>query len=182
MTDATPGAYFCGTCREVRHIDPPPPDPDWAFCPMCGTRMGDASLAPAYAGCWQRAVGFAIDVAVLFALEFVLGVVLAMAYLVAGADTSAAAPNVFFTLSGLACAFGYAWVGNANGGTIGKMAAGLKIVREDGGAPGYRRSAGRYGVSFASGLVFGLGYVSMIWSDSKQTLHDRAAGTYVIRR
>ena len=36
-------------------------------------------------------------------------------------------------------------------------------------------------MSIVSGLACGLGYLWMLWDPQRQTWHDKAAGTYVVR-
>lgn len=68
------------------------------------------------------------------------------------------------------------------GQTWGRKAAGIKIVTEDGSPPGWGKAIGRTAFKhFISGSICYLGYLWMLWDRNKQTLHDKVAGTYVIR-
>jgi uncharacterized RDD family membrane protein YckC len=70
---------------------------------------------------------------------------------------------------------------NANGGTLGKRAVGLRLEdAETGEDIGYPRALVRYIVGIASGLALLLGYLWNIWDDKKQTWHDKAAGSVVV--
>lgn len=72
------------------------------------------------------------------------------------------------------------------GQTPGKMAAGIKIVRADGGGiPGWGAAAGRwviptigYIVLFIPGLLV---HASLLWDDRRQGWHDKAVKTLVAR-
>ncbi len=99
-----------------------------------------------------------------------------------GTDVETSTGGAWFILLGSLAAVAYLVAGNARGATLGKRIVDLRIVNEDGHPPGYRKSALRYLVSIVSGFVFALGYLRMLWHPRKQTLHDRAAGTYVVRR
>jgi uncharacterized RDD family membrane protein YckC len=75
------------------------------------------------------------------------------------------------------------------GQTLGKIAVGTRVVAdEDGSLPGWRRATIRWAVP---GLVGRLPYVglwvslavmaSLVWDPRRRGLHDRAAGTIVVR-
>ena len=67
------------------------------------------------------------------------------------------------------------------GATPGKMALGIKVVRPDGSGPGYGLAAGRYFATMVSGMTMGIGYIMAIFDKEKRALHDRIAGTRVVR-
>ena len=75
------------------------------------------------------------------------------------------------------------------GQTLGKIAVGTRVVAEDDGSlPGWRRSALRWALP---GVVGRLPYVglwvglavmaSLVWDPRRRGLHDRLAGTIVVR-
>jgi uncharacterized RDD family membrane protein YckC len=75
-----------------------------------------------------------------------------------------------------------AFFGHPRGQTPGFMATGLRVVSlAEGGPIGYSRAAIRWLVGLVSGVVILLGYLWMIWDPEKQTWHDKAAGSIVIR-
>jgi predicted Zn finger-like uncharacterized protein len=67
------------------------------------------------------------------------------------------------------------------GATLGKMALKIKIVRTGGSDISYGTASLRYIGTIISGMLFGLGYLWMLWDDKNQTWHDKIASTYVIR-
>ena len=75
------------------------------------------------------------------------------------------------------------------GQTLGKIAVGTRVVAEsDGSLPGWRRAAVRWALP---GVLGRLPYVgiwvslaimaSLVWDPRRRGLHDRAAGTIVVR-
>jgi uncharacterized RDD family membrane protein YckC len=67
------------------------------------------------------------------------------------------------------------------GATPGKMALGLKVVNPDGGPISAGQAVGRYFSLILSGLILCIGFMMAGWDDQKRALHDRIAGTRVIR-
>jgi len=66
------------------------------------------------------------------------------------------------------------------GATIGKMAAGARIVRPDGSPIGYRRAALRWLAARVSDFACFAGYSLIALRPDKRALHDLLAGTKVI--
>lgn len=120
--------------------------------------LAAAAAPPAPAGFWVRAGAWIID-----------SMILSFA--------------ILFPIQGLAALAGLAYktIFHAQGGqTPGKMAAGIKVVAEDGSPLGWGRSTGRTAASILSGLLCGLGYLPAAFGE-KRALHDRLAGTKVVR-
>jgi uncharacterized RDD family membrane protein YckC len=67
------------------------------------------------------------------------------------------------------------------GTTIGGIILGLRIVRTDGRPINFAVAFVRAVSSVFSALAFGLGFFWAGWSESKQSWHDRIAGTCVLR-
>lgn len=67
--------------------------------------------------------------------------------------------------------------------TPGKMVIRAKIVdAETGGKPSTGQLIGRYFAYYLSTIVFGLGFLWVVWDPKKQGWHDKLAGTVVIRQ
>ena len=75
------------------------------------------------------------------------------------------------------------------GQTLGKMAAGIKVVRADNGEiVGWSKSIARWIVPAVLSLVPTIGpilslivYISFLWDSTRQGWHDKLAGTLVIK-
>ena len=71
--------------------------------------------------------------------------------------------------------------GGPTGQTVGKKALGIRVIDFRAGGPiGYGRGLLRNLAKLLSGLVFGLGYLWMLWDPEKQTWHDKLATTVVV--
>ena len=118
-----------------------------------------------YASFGRRATAFLIDI-------FVVGLVIAFL------------PSSIGNLGGgtffLVVLLAYTMLGSAQGVTPGKRALGLRVVNRDGEAPGLASGVIRVVMETVSAILF-LGYLWMVWDKDKQTWHDKAAKTYVVR-
>ena len=65
--------------------------------------------------------------------------------------------------------------------TIGKRALGMKVTGVNGERINFGQATGRHFGKFLSAIILFIGYLMMIWDDKKQTLHDKLAGTLVIK-
>ena len=93
--------------------------------------------------------------------------------------------------------FGYAAVLNGQGGTFGKRALGLRVVDRTGSPPGIEQGAVRAFLPIGLGILVSfvgsalldslvsllvlVDHLWMLWDERSQTLHDKMAGTYVVR-
>jgi len=94
-----------------------------------------------------------------------------------------------FNIAVTAIAFVYATTMIALlGRTVGKLAFGTRVIRTDGGTPGWWEAAMRALVPLSLGAIPRIGvvlsmlvYSLALWSPLRQGLHDKAAGTLVVR-
>jgi hypothetical protein len=78
--------------------------------------------------------------------------------------------------------FGYfAFFQHEWGYTIGRKMMGIHIEMTGGGRPDLRVLVVRYFAAMVSGFILGLGYFMAIFDDKTRTLHDRIAGTIVVK-
>jgi uncharacterized RDD family membrane protein YckC len=137
-----------------------------------GGRPG-GSVARAIAGLLDVTILLALDLAVLYftlrvcRLSFADMAVVPVAPLVA-----------FFLLLDGAYLVAFTAVG---GQTIGKMAASLKVVADDGSRVLPGQAAMRAVGYLASVLPAGLGFVPGLFGPTRRALHDRLANTRVVR-
>jgi uncharacterized RDD family membrane protein YckC len=80
-------------------------------------------------------------------------------------------------------ALGIAYEGyfvSTKGGTIGKLALGLQIIRLDGSRLSFGQAAGRYFAKILSGIILYIGFIMAGLDAEKRALHDRICNTLVI--
>jgi uncharacterized RDD family membrane protein YckC len=176
----------------------PPAFPSQAAPPgggPAGTPGRDAGLAT-----WGiRVGGYVIDAVIFLVVTVVLVVLLRHTHaleLHLMARRGARRRNISalpFLLSGaLWVVYGTFLIGSARGQTVGMMAVGVRAVRAEGGqALGYGRALGRAVVEgvfrllellfILLGVIWLLDMLFPLWDARRQTLHDKIAGSVVLR-
>lgn len=120
------------------------------------------------AGFWIRFAGALID-------GIILGIV--------GSVLTNIIGDLSGNLLGIVLAGGYfTYFHGSSGQTLGNRAVNIKVIdQRTGGTIDYGRALIRWIVSYVSGIVITLGYLWMLWDPAKQTWHDKAAGSVVVR-
>ena len=137
------------------------------------------------AGFWMRVVATLIDGFIVIVMQFVLGLLLGWAGIIAsgGGIEAGLSTGIIVQIFGFCISFVYyvLFTGSV-GQTPGKMALRIKVVNRDGSQLSYGRAAFReIPAKFISGIIFCIGYLMVAFDDQKQGLHDRMANTYVIK-
>jgi uncharacterized RDD family membrane protein YckC len=198
-----PGALPAGPPSFPGNAPPPPPAASGPPAFPAGGRSpgGDpaASGNVPYASWGLRVGGYLID-SVVFLVVLVVFLLLfrhshtldvrMMARRGTGRRHISAVP---FLITGvLYVAYGTLLCGSPRGQTVGMMAVGVRAVREGSlGVLGYGRALGRAVVEgvfrliellfFVLGLIWLLDMLFPLWDGKRQTLHDKVAGSVVLR-
>ncbi len=147
-----------------------------------------------YAGFWLRFLAYWVDFLLLFPLGFIIQSLLGnnpfaifSVQTLSEAQKIQSSPNQLVSvLASMAVGIAYFfvfWV-HYDGATPGKKLLGIKIIRENGEKITYPVAFIRYiGFLLSSATIFffGLGFLWVIWDKKKQALHDKIAGTIVIK-
>lgn len=120
------------------------------------------------AGFWLRAGAYMIDGFIVAVVSVVFNLIL---------------PAALSVVARLLVSAGYFTVMPVqnNGQTLGKMAAGVAIVRDDGSPLGYGRAFARWLGYLVSGITLCLGFVCAAFTPRKRALHDYIVDTRVVR-
>jgi uncharacterized RDD family membrane protein YckC len=142
------------------------------------SEMGmDAAAEPgvgvAYAGFGPRLLALIID-------GIILGVIGGVVGLIFGGDMSGLNP-VANIISLVVSAAYFIYFFSQSGQTLGGRVTGVKVVDANGGLLSVGRAAVRWIVAYVSAIVIFVGYLWMLWDSRKQTWHDKAAGSIVIK-
>lgn len=66
-------------------------------------------------------------------------------------------------------------------GTVGKKVCGLRVTDMNGSQINFGKATGRHFGKILSGLILGIGFIMIAFTEQKQGLHDIMAGTLVLR-
>jgi uncharacterized RDD family membrane protein YckC len=75
----------------------------------------------------------------------------------------------------------FVWQWTRGGQTLPMKTWRLKLVAADGGGVGTRRAAVRYAAALAGAVAFGAGFTWAFFDRERQFLHDRIAGTRIVK-
>ncbi len=170
-----------------------PAEDEGRFCSACGqpVRVDKLAVPPQYAGFWQRFAALLVDlvtVPVLYiAVTFIIFVFIGF-FALSGLFFSEEeiTEDALFAIVSVIAAIAvvvYVWLGNSLGGTLGKRALGLRVVSaSDGANIGPLRALVRYLIYVIGAIPLCLGWLWSIWDGQKQTWHDKAAGSIVVKK
>lgn len=167
---------------------------DWqpysAAVSMPAAAPSSATFPPAarggfvYAGFWIRVLAYIIDGALI---GMIRGIVLMPFGFNMMGYRHGMSPWIFAyagqaNLMSLALGIAYfAFFWTQYGATPGKMVLGLKVVTPEGGLISLGQAVGRYFGQILGWITLGIGFIMAGVDDEKRALHDRLAGTRVIR-
>ena len=194
-----PGSAYCYSCGfpldEVEISAQPlvPQSPQYSAQTGMEAQYPSQADTGQPAGFWIRLVAYVLDyifVLVLFMGLFAIGFV----FTEVSPDSSLAksissygdedAPIIeWLDIVGYIVGLIYFAIGIAAWSTTaGKRIFGLYVMRSDGSRVGFGRASVRYLCYFVSGLLLGIGFLMIAFSDDKRGLHDLICDTMVIRR
>lgn len=176
---------------------PPPPPPSFgaplpamSYGTHAQTSFGGSELQ--YADWGQRFLGYLVD----FVIGMVLSMIIFVPFSIVAGIGGGGNPN---EMSGVQCfgtalmyavsigftIFNQIWLRGTRGSTIGQGVLGLKTVTAEGEIPSFGSLIIRLLVQIPIGLVLCIGpvvdYLFPLWDEKKQTLHDKAASTFVVK-
>jgi uncharacterized RDD family membrane protein YckC len=171
-----------------------------SFCGQCGaalsrkattTAIDDSGGSAAYAGFWIRFLALLLDGVVLSLVVQPIVFLSGPGFEVETTENAAGEIQSFnfdggeFAIASLisvALYVAYFTIAIGRWGqTVGALAVSIKVVHPDGTLVSYGGAFLRYIGSWISALILWIGYLMMIWDRRKQTLHDKMAGSVVIK-
>jgi uncharacterized RDD family membrane protein YckC len=144
------------------------------------------SVEPPYAGFWIRLLGYVIDTLVLSVVFCPLGVVLGL--VAAAEDINEDSPEWAIgnlLINGISVLAGWLYFGLMESSswqaTIGKKLLRLKVTDANGYRLSFGNATGRYFGKILSGMICGIGFIMIAFTEKKQGLHDMLASTLVVK-
>ena len=149
----------------------------YAVSPAIATQADYSSRGPLpYAGFWKRAVAYIID---YFIVMFLVGICITV---VAGGSHGKPSPLTPL-LAWIAVGFYYViFESSSMQATPGKRAMDLKVTDLQGERIGFGRALGRMLGHILSFMTLSVGFAMAVFTERRQTLHDKMAGTLVVSR
>lgn len=178
----------CDRCGAVASSDD-------ACCSRCGAPIRAAApteaqesvtatpvwTGPIHAGLWRRLAAQLIDSVVLYLLAALIGGFLGFFMALSGVtSTRVALIGGMLGLLGGAI-YEIAFHASSFQATVGKAALRIKVTDEEGARLSVARATGRYLGKFLSSWTLGVGFVMAGFTRRRQALHDKIAGTLVVR-
>ncbi len=169
------------------------------FCTSCAAQLALAAepaikqpatvpTTPKFAGFWFRTLALVIDIVLCQVATFILVLPIGFALGASMAGTSslsiiaAGGEGLGFVLGTL---IQWLWFTIAESSkwqaTVGKKMVGLKVTDESGERVGFGKANGRYWSKILSCLILWIGFVMVAFTEKKQGLHDKMAGTLVVK-
>ena len=129
-----------------------------------------------YAGFWRRAAAFGLDqlIPLVFTLPASLLVV----------DSNSNEELIVFNLIGMVLAWLYYAVqeSSKHQATFGKRIMGLVVADMNGQRLSFARASGHHFARILSAITLMFGYFMALFTERRQTLHDKLAGAVVLSR
>ena len=156
-----------------------------------------------YAGFWLRFAAYIIDSLVVKTISSIIAIliVVIIAFIAIGMDNISNSIDILTNSNLLkisliigsvsilslfniaACWLYYAlFESSKNGGTLGKMAVGIKVTDLNGDRISFTRATGRYFGRIITNLTLLIGYIMAGFTDRKQALHDMIASCLVVKK
>jgi uncharacterized RDD family membrane protein YckC len=194
------GAQFCSRCGAAFNpaaaspgqVPPPASAPGYP-APVAGYPAAyPAAPFVQYGGFWIRVVAAIVDFFIVRVVLFPVKAIFGLGGLALGGFDmhsyrhGMALPYFIFGSGVIALiTFGASWLyealmeSSSYQATIGKMIFGLKVTDLYGNRIDFARATGRHFAKILSGLVLGIGFIMVGFTERKQGLHDMLAGTLV---
>ncbi|MDP3696092.1 MAG: RDD family protein [Desulfocapsaceae bacterium] len=136
-----------------------------------------------YAGFWKRFAAAVIDAIVTTIGGLVIGFIFGMAMVAGGTKDPAILNGMGNILGIILCWIYFAAMESApSQGTLGKMALGIKVTDLDGNKIGFGKATGRHFGKILSGIILGIGFIMVAFTQKKQGLHDIMADCLVVNK
>jgi len=133
-----------------------------------------------YGGFWRRFFALLIDTIILFPLVFISLVFLSSTPGIIDNEAAVLLWYVFWAIM----IWGYfaGLESSSLQATLGKSALGIVVTDHLGRRINFGRATGRHFGKWLSTLILGIGYLMATFTRQKQALHDKMAGTLVVKR
>ena len=184
-------AQFCSRCGDALNPVPAARSPAAAVAAapvVAGPYTPVSAAAVGYGGFWIRVVAFIIDAIIVRAVAWPVSMILGLgglAGMMGGFPLGVLGLHLFGSGVVLMLVLFGSWLYEAfmlsspYQATLGKMIFGMKVTDLYGNRISFARATGRHFAKWLSGMLLGIGYIMVGFTERKQGLHDMLAGTLV---
>jgi uncharacterized RDD family membrane protein YckC len=153
-------------------------------------QIGNSNGIVLYAGFWRRLLAILIDeIGIILGITILIGVLLMVVYIMFGAKSNSANAvwAALYALPYILYLPGW-WLyctlmeSSRSQATLGKMALGIVVTDLKNDRIGFGRANGRFWSKIISTYTLGIGFIMASFTKKKQALHDKIAGTLVVRK
>ena len=130
----------------------------------------NGKAASRYAGFWKRLLAAILDIIIIGLPAFILQVGLVFATGISSLVYIVELASIILIV----------YMDGIKGGTPGKLILGMRIVNEEGSYIGIPMAILRYIGKILSGIILGIGFLMIAFTEKKQGLHDKIAKTFVV--
>ena len=138
-----------------------------------------------FGGFWIRVVAYLIDAIILGVANSILSSIFISSYSAFPDPNDPVVMAAAFSNSILGMAVGWLYFAlmesSKRQATLGKMALNMRVTGLQGERISFLNATGRYFGKILSAIILLIGFIMVAFSDKKQGLHDRLAGTYVVK-
>lgn len=137
----------------------------------------DSNVEHQYGGFWVRVVATIID-------GFIVNIIQSIITFILFYDSflsDALAYSILSSSTLISLAYHTYFLSSEKQATWGKQAMRLKVVGINGERITPLNAVGRFFATYLSAFLLGIGYLMVAFDPKKQALHDKLAGTYVVR-
>ena len=137
---------------------------------------------------WRRLAAMVYDSVLMLAIWMVVAFIVLSLFGIDNArtvdgETVALDPlykNILLAAMILSAYAFFGWFWTHSGQTLGMQAWRVRVVNNDGGTITAGQSVSRFALALVSCLLFGLGFLMMLFNSKKETLHDRYSNTQLV--
>jgi len=151
------------------------------YTPPAAPLVAQQAVHEGYGGFWLRVLAYVLDSIVVSVVTIPFAFVVGL--MIGFNGGSPAVAELVGNLIGIVMAWIYAAImeSSSKQATLGKMALGMKVTDEAGQRISFGRATGRHFSKILSGMLLCIGFIMVAFDQRKQGLHDKIAGTLVVR-
>lgn len=135
-----------------------------------------------HGGFWRRTSAYLIDSFLVGVVNFIINLIFGFGAAMTGSAEMAVGANLLAMLVNIAITWFYfaKFESGDEQATLGKRAMSLKVTDDYGNRISFGRATGRHFGKILSGLIAGVGFIMVGFTERKQGLHDMLANTFVV--